>query len=145
MAKKTDQKTLALVEDIQSRKAEIAKLEKPNWRTNCSFSYEEGSSKTINIHVESSVKNLVCIAAFLIEKQSSYMSAALHLKVEAPAFTWSGFSVTDWLEDIKTRINKLQISAKKKKLDQLETRLNAIISPELKAELELQAIEKELA
>ncbi len=151
MAKKatTDQKTLDLIKEVQNRKAEISKLERPNWKTNCSFSFVEGSSTTVNIHVESNVKNLIGYAAHLIEKERSYNSAATTLGLDGaesvPPFTWSGFSVNDWLDDIKTRINKIQISFKKKKLEILESRLNAVISPELKAELELQAIANELS
>ena len=57
---------------------------------------------------------------------------------------WNGFSVNDWIDDIKTRINKVQIASKKVKLEHLESRLNAIISPELRAEMELEAISAEL-
>lgn len=143
-AKKTDDKTLDLIKEVKRQKDEIAKAERPNWITNCSFSYTEGSSNITNIHVESNIKNLVCIASFLREKEASYKQTAELLGVDAPEFTWSGFSVKDWLNDIKTRINKVQITSKKKKLELLEARLNAIISPELRAELELKAIEDEL-
>lgn len=42
------------------------------------------------------------------------------------------------------RIMKIQIASEKEKLESLETRLNKIISPEKRAELELEAIEAEL-
>ena len=61
-----------------------------------------------------------------------------------PEFTWSSFTVQQWLDDIKARINKVQIATKKKALEHLETRLNAVISPELRAEMELEAISAEL-
>lgn len=148
MAKKatTDQKTLDLIKEVKNRKAEISRLEKPNWITNCSFSYIEGDlNRAANIHVEASVKNLIGYAAHLTEKERAYNQAVTALGIDdAPKFTWDGFSVADWLEDIKTRINKIQIASKKKKLEVLESRLNAIISPELKAELELEAIAEEL-
>jgi hypothetical protein len=146
MAKKTDQKTLDLITEVNRQKAEITKIEKPNWRTNCSFSYIEGrKGDAVNLHVESDVRSLICIAAFLQEKEASYQAAALTLGVESPPhFSWDGFNVADWLEDIKMRINKIQIASKKKKLETLEARLNAIISPELRASLELEAIASEL-
>lgn len=146
---KTDKKTLDLINEVKKQKAEIAKLDKPNWRTTCSFSYVEFNiSNSINIHVESNVGNLVKIAAFLQHGEKSYVETAKGdrgLKVEnLPPFTWQGFSLDDWMEDIKTRICKIQIATKRKKLEVLETRLNAIISPELRAELELEEITKEL-
>ena len=48
------------------------------------------------------------------------------------------------LGSIKSRINKIQIGVKKKKLETLEARLNAIVSPELRRKLELDAIAAEL-
>ena len=144
MAKKTDQKTLDLIKEVKRRKEEISKIEKPNWITNCSFSYNEGSASRVNIHVEASVKNLVSMAAFLRDREHSYDETAKVMGVDAPAFTWDGFTVADWVEDIKSRINKVQIASKKKSLEALEERLNAIISPELRAELELEAIAGEL-
>ena len=144
---KTDNKTLDLIKEVNRQKAEISKAEKPNWITTCTFSYNEGaagSASATNLHVETNIRNIICIASFLMDKERSYLEAAKRLGVEAPVFTWQGFSVNDWVEDIKMRINKIQISSKRKKLETLEARLNSVISPELKAEMELDAIESEL-
>lgn len=144
MAKKTDQKTLDLIKEVARQKEEISKAEKPNWLTNCTFQGDDKSQIT-NIHVESNLKNLINIVAFLQQKETAYNVAAKTLSVEAPAFEWGGFKVSDWVEDVKTRLNKVQIATKRKKLEALETRLNSIISPELRAELELEAISAELS
>lgn len=45
---------------------------------------------------------------------------------------------------IYNRINKLSLSAKRKELEALEARLDKLVSPELKAKMELELIEKEL-
>lgn len=145
MAAANDKKTLQLIEQIKKQKAEIAKLDRPTWNTNCAFAYVEGSSATVNIQVVSSIRDLVLIAAFLVEKQASYEKAAKLLGVEAPPpFTWSNFTVADWIDDLKLRICKIQVATKRKKLESMEARLAAVISPELKAEMELQAITEEL-
>lgn len=144
---KTDSKTLELIKEVNRQKSEITKAEKPNWITTCTFSYTQGangSASATNLHVETDIRNLVCIASFLMDKERSYNEAATKLGVEAPAFVWQGFSVKDWTEDIKMRINKIQIASKRKKLEALEARLNTIISPELRAHMELEAIESEL-
>lgn len=141
---KTDSKTLELIKKVQKQKEEIAKAERPNWITNCSFSYIEHSAKTVNLHVCRDIHEMVCIVAFLNEREKSYGEAVKELGVDAPAFKWNGFSVSDWVHDVKTRIDKVQIADKKKKLEILENRLNKIISPELRAELELEAIAAEL-
>lgn len=99
---------------------------------------------SVNIHVETDIRKLVDYAAFIRDKERSYNETAAAMSVEAPAFTWCGFSAADWLADIKTRIDKVQIASKKKKLEELEKRLNAVISPELRAQMELDAIAAEL-
>jgi hypothetical protein len=136
----TDQRTLDLIKEVQKQKAEIAKVDRPNYKTNGSFAYVEGKSDVIALRVESDVKKLICIASFLKDKEASYSQVAQELGVDAPAFTWNGFSTADWLEDIKLRIGKIQIATKRAKLEALEERLNKIISPELRAEMELAAI-----
>lgn len=147
MAKKTtklsaDDQTLALIEEVRRQRASISESENPNWKTNCAFPWTEGSSNIISLHVCSDIKQLVSIAAFLMDKETSYMDAATALSVDAPQFTWNGFSVADWMSDIKVRIGKIQIKANKQKLESYESRLDKIISPELKRQMELDEISK---
>jgi hypothetical protein len=147
MAKKTntDIKTLELIQQVKKQKEEIAKAERPNWLTNCSWSYMDNST-VINLHVESNISNLIAIAAFLIQKEYSYNEAAIKIGIDSPPpFKWCGFSSKEWIEDVKMRINKIQIAAKRKKLEMLEERLNKIVSPELRAKLELEEIENALS
>jgi hypothetical protein len=56
-----------------------------------------------------------------------------------------GHTVADWQADIQKRINKVQISKKKADLQTLEDRLDKLISPELRREMELAEIQKMLA
>lgn len=145
MAAKTDKKTLDLINEVKKQRAEIAKADRSNWRTNCSFAYQEGSANTQNLQVVSNVRDLIGIAAFLIERSKSYKDAATAIGVDnPPEFTWCNFTLEDWLEDLKTRMAKIQVAARRQKLAAVEERLNKIISPELRAEMELEAITAEL-
>lgn len=147
MAKAEDQKILTLIKEVNRRKAEISKAEKPNWKTSCTFTFgaEGQAGNMLNLHVESDVWRLVNIAAFLQTRSASYDQAAKDLGVESPPpFQWCGFSLADWMDDLKSRITKIQISAKKKKLETLEARLNDLVSPELRRKLELDSIMAEL-
>lgn len=143
---KTDKKTLELINEVRRQKTEIAKIERPNWQTNCSFSFSEGrQNDAVNIHVCTELKVLIRIASCLQDQQRGYKEAAELLAVEnPPAFMWSGYTVGEWLDDLKLRVAKIQITAKRNKLDALEGKLNAILSPEQKAALELDAIAAEL-
>lgn len=145
-AKAADKKTLALIEEVRRRRKDIAESEKPAFRTNCSFSYSEGKqSDTVNLHVERDLQTLIKIVGFISGKRQEYEYAVGALGIEnAPAFTWNGYSAEDWTGDVKLRIGKIQVNAKRQKLAELESRLNQIVSPELRQQMELEAIAKEL-
>jgi hypothetical protein len=146
MAKAADKQTMELIEKVQAKKAEIRKIERPVWKTNCSFPFIDGQQNTaVNVHVLCDVSKLVTIGAFLIDRSQSFFNAARRLGVDpCPAFVWNGFSVEDWFQDLSLRIDQIQLTAKKEALDKLEARLNAIISPELKQKMELDAIAAEV-
>jgi hypothetical protein len=55
-----------------------------------------------------------------------------------------GYGFDAWKTDIRSRVNQLQVNAKKKELESLETRLDALVTVEQRRELELAAIQKEL-
>lgn len=139
-----DKKVQELFAIVQTKKAEIAKAEKPNWKTNCSFSYIKDSAARINLQVVADVEDLLSILAFLIEKNNSY-EAANKLIGTNIEFKWMGFTLEDWTADIQTRVNKVQITKKKKELETLESRLDQLVSPELKRQMELDDITKLLS
>ena len=145
MANKTDEQVQMLFNVVQQKKAEIAKIEKPNWLTNSSFRWDENNASTsINIQTVSDPKVLVAALAKLLSISDAAEKAAAELGVENYKFEYLGFSLNDWKTDFKTRVDKIQITKKKNELAKLEERLNSLISPELKAQMELEAIQKEL-
>lgn len=138
-----DEKVQSLFKIVQTKKKEIEKLEKPKWLTNCSFSYSEDSPQRMNLQVVSDIDTLVKMYAFIAEKQTFYMEAINRLGLDLTP-KWMGFPMNDWRDDISTRINKVQIKKKKDELESLEKRLDSLISPELKQQMELDAIMKAL-
>lgn len=140
-----DEKIKKLFEVVKQKKEEIAKVEKPSYATNCSFCFsEETATSRINLQVLTDLKTFVTILGFLNEKESSFEIAKEELGLVDLQFQWLGYSVSDWKKDIQTRINKIQIHKKKAELESLDARLNMLISPEMRAALELEAIEREL-
>lgn len=144
MAQETDKLVQELFNVVQVKKEAIAKAEKPSWLTNCAFRYNKETSASINLQVCSDIEELLNILGFLIEKKNNFEEAQKLLNTSL-TFKWLGFSFDQWLSDIKTRIDKIQINSKKKELEDLETRLDKLISPELKAKLELEEIQKLLS
>ena len=135
----------ALFEIVNQKKKEIEKIEKPTFITNCSFGFmEDSGANRINLQMLNDLKIFVSILAFLNEKENSFNIAKEELGLTKLEFTWLGFSVQSWKEDIQSRIAKIQVANKKKELEEFEKRLNAMISPEKRVQLELESIKKSL-
>lgn len=141
MSNDRDKIVKELFDVIQEKKAEIAKAEKPNWETNCAFRYGKESSVSTNLQVCNSAEELLDILTFLVSKKDAYDTAQKLLGTSIK-FKWFGYTFGEWLSDIKTRLNKIEISSKKKELEALETRLDKLVSPEMKEAMELEEIRK---
>lgn len=143
MATKRDELINELQEIVKTKKEEIAKAERPNWKTNCAFRYNKDLSSSINLQVCSDEQELVNILSFLIEKSNSFDKACELLGVK-PKFNWLGYNFDEWFNDIKTRLTKIKITVKKKELEEYENRLEKLISPEAKEERELAELVKKI-
>jgi hypothetical protein len=134
-----------LLRIVAQQKAEIARSERPKWETNCSFGYNEDSNAgRINLQVTSNVDELTKALAFLIEKERAYSAAADILGQSDATFKWMGYTLGQWQSDFLTRVGKIQIAAKRKKLELAEEALGKLISKERREELELERLTKEL-
>src|SRR6478736_182514 len=130
--KKTDQKILDLIAVAKKKKESIAKAEKPNWKTNCSFAFSfEGNVQRYNLQVLMDVNTLVLMLAFLQTMCENFDKANNVLGL-TESFKWHGFTYEDWKSDIETRITKLQLKKEKDALELIESRLSKLISPELR-------------
>jgi hypothetical protein len=139
-AKTTDEKVKELFLSVQEKKLAIEKAERPCWKTSGTFGYSANSAHDrINIQTTTDVRKIVEMLSFLSDRKEKSESAASELGVKY-SFTWLGFTVDEWKSDFQTRVNQISIQEKRKELAEIESRLNAIISPELKAQMELEAI-----
>lgn len=132
-----------LFDIVQAQKAEISKAEKPNWITNCSFGYDRTSSNRINIRTVGNVDDITHMLAFLIGMEKSFNEAAKELGVDTK-FDWLGFSKSDWANDLKMRTTQILLVKKKEKLEIAENRLNKLVSKEVREQMELAELVKEL-
>lgn len=148
MAKKMDSDAIVarLMEEVRKRRSEIAQAEKGAWRSNGVFSYDQNMNSAINLNVINDKSKLIEMAAFILSKERDHALAVTTLGIdEPPPFTWFGFSSENWIADFKTRINKLSIDAKRKKLEELENKLNNLVSPEMRRQMDLDAIANEMS
>ena len=134
-----DQIVKNLLRVVKEKKEVIAKAEKPTWETNCTFSPSGGVSDRVNLQVEADVNSLSNILGFLIGKNELFSRAQSILGLKG-TFLHQGFTFEAWMNDIKTRVNKIEISKKKAEVDEIESRLNKLISKEERELIELEAL-----
>ena len=132
-----------LLDKLLIQKAEVSKAERPVYITGGQFRYSESIGNTIDIMTVRDSRKLVEILAFLKDREKSFNEAKEELGVNVD-FTWLGVSVEDWTRDLKTSLSVLNITATRKKLADLEERLNKLVSPEMRTQMEIDAIEAEL-
>lgn len=139
--KTKDQVVQELFEVVRTRKAEIEKTERAKWLTNCSIDHD---GRRMNLQTVNDVDILINIAGTIIQNDKVYQSGSEFLLGEVKERKLNGFTSEEWLTDIKTRLEKVQLSKKKQELDALERRLDSLVSKEMREQLELEAIKKEL-
>lgn len=140
--KNIDDKILELFEIVKKQKIEVENTEKSskkNWLTTCSF-HSPFLSSPVNLQVASEKIVINCLSQLLILKKSHDEACdILNIKNE---FTLDNFTYSQWVEDFQKRISHLRLKEEKNKLSKLEERLNSIVSPEQKRQMELDEISK---
>lgn len=136
-----DEKIQKLIDEVKKRKKEIEGIESYSFKTNMQISSILERNR-VNLQTLD-LSPLVSVYAYLSLLAEKQLTIHKEFGITDPV-TLDGFTWDKWKSDISHKINKLQINKKKKELEKLEERLNKLVSPELRAQLELQEIEKEL-
>lgn len=139
-AKTKDEIVLELQELVKQKKAQIAKIKKPDYITPMSWKETSGSIAT-NLHVATDMNVLLGIIAFLNQREEAMIQAAAEMDVENFVYKHDGFTPAQWKNDIKYRILKLNIAKEEAKLGEYEARLAKLESPELKEKRELEELQ----
>jgi hypothetical protein len=136
---------MVMFKKIQELKLRVEKSEKPCWQTNRMFRYSDSSAHgATDIGTVTDPRKLIEMLAFLKDRESSYNSAAAELGLESKTFKWLNFSVEEWKSDFSTRVEQLRVSETKKTLALAEQKLAAVLSPEMKQQLEMEAVSQML-
>lgn len=128
---KNDEKIIALKAQIEIKKEELKKIARFNPMTSCSI---ELDGVRYNLHTLDK-KQLTS----LLVKLNMYRISLEDLEIEE--FDICGYNVTDWIEDIKNKLEVINQREEQNKLKQLESKLTKMLSEEKKTELELAEIE----
>ncbi len=138
-----DERVQLLFDKLQAKKAEVAKAERPQYITGGQFRFSESAAASFDITTERNVRKLRDALSFLI-RSSKDCAEANEILGLTENFTWLGFTVEEWIKDLKTRVDVLQIAKRKQELAELEARVDKVLSPELRRKMELDALEAAL-
>jgi len=129
MATKNDERVLQLKKIIDEKKAELKTVKKFTPITNCVLDLDN-QRYNLNVLQPSDLK-------LLLVKLNMYLMSANDLDI---ALELSGYNVTEWMTDIKSKIEIFEHKTKEAELKILEAKLDKMLSDEKKTELELDEI-----
>ena len=130
MAQKNDERIMQLKQQIENKRNELAKH---NNRfvpvTNCLLVLDK---VTYNLHVESS--------DLLLIKLNMMAMSARDLDMDTANVIISGYSLNDWIEDVKSNLEVQRYKKEKSDLNALEKKLDALLSEDKQTELEIDKL-----
>lgn len=130
MAQKNDDNIMKLKEQIQKKKEELSSLSNRVYpTTNCMLVLDR---TTFNLHVDSS--------EWLLVRLNAYAMSAKDLGLDLDSVQISGFTLNQWIQDVRSFLQVQKYKEEKKKLGDLEKKLDALLSDDKRTELEIDKI-----
>ncbi len=137
-----DNAVMDLLLTVTRKKDEIKKAKKrPQWKTNCTFGYNPDElNDRVNIMTVRNPARLIDFYVFLLQKEQFSANAADELGLELD-LTWLGYPIADWKADLKSRAAQLSVDKKQKEMEALDKRVNKLVSPDQRREMELKLLQ----
>lgn len=130
MAQKNDDRIMLLKQKVDSKRNALkGKSDRFTPITNCLLVFDK---VTYNLHVDAS--------QLLLLRLNSLVMAAQDLGIDPKECIISGYSLIDWIEDIKSFLAIQQYRKEKSDLAKLEKQLDSLLSEDKRTELELDSI-----
>lgn len=139
-----DQTIQTLFTKVGERKKKVAALETEvakSWKTNCTFRLIGAVSPT-NI-TTASVEVVEEIATHIVMIERARVAAGAELDRQLSTKI-QGYEFSDWFADLNKRFAMINIREEKKQLEDLEKRLNSVLSPEERRRLEVEALARDI-
>jgi len=127
-----DEKILQLKAQIKEKKSKLKGKKRFTPVTNCSLELE-GVRYNLNVSNKEQLINLMI-------RLNMYRMSAIDLDLEDD-YIVNGFSVDEWIKDIKAKLEIIVMMEEERKLQELENKLHYLLSTEKKVQLEIDEIE----
>lgn len=133
MTQNNDNNIMALKAKIAEKRKELEALPKRVVPiTNCLLVED---NTTTNLHSCS----LDALYSLLV-RLNIYVMSAKDLGIDPNDIKLSDYTICDWMADVREFINVKKYRAEKRNLDNMEARLNSLLSEDKKTELEIEEI-----
>jgi hypothetical protein len=137
-----DNTVMSLMETLKQKREEfeiLTEKTKTSWITNCVYSFRQDGTDQKNLQVmnESGVIELL---GDVVMKEQAIRQARNLMSLSTKDIKIRGYTVEQWTADCQKRLATLSFNEKKKALDDLQTTLNSLISPELQREMMLREV-----
>lgn len=130
MAQKNDDAIMQLKARVNKKREELSAMTDRVYPvTNCLLVLDK---VTFNLHVDAS--------EMLLIRLNTYYMSARDLGLDADQVLLSGFTLNQWMQDIRGFIQVQKYREEKKKLNELEKKLDALLSDDKRTELEIGKI-----
>lgn len=136
-----DQEIQQLTELIQKKKDELAKVKKYSYNTHMAFN---ALGINYNLHTIDDVSTLISFIAHLETGEAAFKAAIVKYNLPKIEFKHQSYPVSDWIEDIIARINKVNSIKETRNLSDMEAALNNLLSQDFKVNKELEQIKNKL-
>lgn len=129
IATKNDDRVLQLMEVINKKKSELKGVKKFTSLTNCILELDDQKFNLNVLQLDDLQLLLVRLNMYLISAENIGIS-----------LEFSGYNITEWITDIKCKIEIFEYKKKEAELKALESKLEKMLSNEKETELELDEI-----
>jgi hypothetical protein len=135
-----DQRIKELQQKVQEQESNLSEKQKYRYVTNSILNLD---GTTYNLHVLN-LSSLLDLTAKLFNYEISFTKAKEYLELTDYASNIDGYSIEEWLQDIKARVELLKWQAKKDNLRFAKERLKQLLSEEAKVADTLEQIAKDI-
>ena len=137
-----DAKIKELLQKVQEQRSSLGEKPKTTWRTNGIFKFDDKTSLNINVASEMELANALALVLWKKDYHNEAFSILGLNPNEHMEILYNGFSISDYIEDFKTRISLIKWNQKKELLTNTEKKLQSLVSEEARTEMELDSISK---
>lgn len=130
---KNDGKILELMALIDKRKAELGSYRRPNMETNGVLHLDGNTYNLHALHDIGKINLLIC-------QLHACIMAAENLKIDPSTLKISGYTLVQWCNDLDDQRIYIERRNAEAELQDYQSKLDAMLSSDKKAELEIDAI-----